>query len=55
MIRVLKRLKEEVRDKPVEKRRHTKLRLHRAEILELKKEVDRRSRADEAASHGLER
>ena len=42
MIRVLKRLKEDVRDKPVEKRRRTKLRLRRAEILALKREADRR-------------
>ena len=42
MIRVLKRLKEDVRDKPVDKRRRTKLRLRRAEILALKREADRR-------------
>jgi hypothetical protein len=42
MIRVLKRLKEEVRDKPVEKRQRTKLRLTRAEILKLIRDAERK-------------
>ena len=40
MIRVLKRLKDEVRDN--KQCRRKKLRLRRSEILELKREADRR-------------
>ena len=45
VIRVLKRLKGEVRDKPVEKRKRERLR--RREILALKRAKDRDDRKDE--------
>ena len=37
----------EGRDKPVEQRKRERLRLRRSEILELKRQVDRRQREDE--------